>query len=267
MKRLFTFFLSFTLTLTFILSERVAAQTLSDSLLGVTLIGTDKLGNCYAVLESEIIKLDPSGKKLNNFSRKDFGPVSQIDSRDPLSIHLFYRNFGMVRILDNQMGETTTLDLRAAGLIDPVVIANAVDGGLWIYEAVNNQLFKFDERLQRQLLAINMFQFSKKALNPIAMKASDNWLALETENEIYLFDRFGSYARTIPLPAPSALLKLEDQQLWYSQGDTVVALNLRVNEETKVNMNFRSAIQQLELTSSSYWILTPEERINRIPRK
>src|SRR6188768_13067 len=123
MMRSFLLLIGFLLTLT-----RLEGQTPADSLHGVTLISSDKLGNCYAVLESEVIKLDPAGNKVNNFSRKDFGPISQLDARDPLRIHLFYRDFGMVRILDNQLGETTTLDLRTAGLIDPVVIANAVDG-------------------------------------------------------------------------------------------------------------------------------------------
>jgi hypothetical protein len=243
------------------------SQTLADSLRGVTLISTDKLGNCYAVLQSEVIKLDPQGRKLNNFSRKDFGPISQVDSRDPLRVHLFYRDFGMVSVLDNQMGETSTLDLRAAGLIDPVVIANAVDGGLWVYERLNNQLLKYDDRVQKQLLAIDMFQFSGKPLNPVIMKASDNWLVLATEIEIYIFDRFGSYARMVPIKKKSAVLKIEDQLLWYSDSESIIGLNLRVNTETRAAYPVQTEIQQLEITPANYWILSPTGTILRIPVK
>jgi len=257
----FLLLIGFLITLT-----KLEGQTPADSLRGVTLISSDKLGNCYAVLESEVIKLDPSGRKVNNFSRKDFGPISQLDARDPLRVHLFYRDFGMVRILDNQLGETTTLDLRSAGLIDPVVIANAVDGGLWVYESINNQLFKYDDRLQQQLLAINMFQFSGKPLNPIAMHASDNWLVLETIDEIYLFDRFGSYARTITLAEKSKVLKIEDQVLWYSDASNFIGLNLRLNTETKIPNTFGEGLQ-VEITPANYWILNPDNTLTRIPVK
>lgn len=240
------------------------AQLPVDSLQGVTLIASDKIGNCYAVLQSEVIKFSPEGKRMNNFSRKDFGPVSQIDVRDPLRIHLFYRDFGMVRILDNQLGETSVLDLRTAGVIAPVVIANAVDGGIWVYESINNQLLKYDDRVQQQLLAINMFQFSGKPLNPLLMQASDNWLVLLTSDEIYLFDRFGNYARTIALKEKTKLLRMEDQVLWYSDSTGLTGLNLKLNTEKKIPYN-TSADLQIEYTSSAYWILTPEHTIKRIP--
>lgn len=258
--------LQFLLALLFIVSfDFAGAQSYSDSLKSVTIIATDKLGNCYAALQSEIIKLDQKGNKLFNFSRKDFGPVSQIDARDPLRVHLFYHDYGIIRILDNQMGETTTLDLRAVGLIDPIVIANAVDGGLWIYESVNNQLLKYDGRLQQQLLAINMFQFSGKPLLPVAMKASDNWLVLETKEEIYVFDRFGSYARTIALKSPSVLLRIDDQTLWYNEGDKIIKLQLRLNAEAKADIPFPQKIQMLEITPENYWLLTAEGLLKRFP--
>lgn len=259
--------LTFTLLLLMIACVHSFSQTLADSLQGITLITTDKLGNCYAVLQSEVIKLDPQGRKLNNFSRKDFGPISQVDSRDPLRVHLFYRDFGMVCVLDNQMGETSILDLRAAGLIDPVVIAHAVDGGLWVYERLNNQLLKYDDRVQQQLLAIDMFQFSRKPLNPVIMKASDNWLVLETESEIYIFDRFGSYVRSIPLGKKSTVLKIEDQLLWYSDPESIIGLNLRLNTEKRVGYPVDTALQQLELTPANFWILTQKGTLKRIPVK
>jgi hypothetical protein len=241
------------------------AQVDSIMLKGVTLISSDKLGNCYAVMQTEVVKINPEGRIIFNFSRKDYGNILQIDTRDPLRIHLFYRDFGMIRILDNQLGETSVIDLRKAGLTDPAVIANAPDGGIWVYERVNNQLLRFDDRLQQQLAVVDMFQLARKPLDPVSLIAADNRMALLTKDELYLFDRYGSYIRTIPLDTASTLLKVDDEALWYNDSDSLIRLDFRMNMTTKYPLPFPGRFAQLCITPQNYWVLLPSGHLRKIP--
>lgn len=249
----------------FIASLPLFAQVDSIVVKGVTLINTDNLGNCYAVMQSEVVKIDPAGKIIFNFSRKDYGNISQIDTRDPLRIHLFYRDFGMIRILDNQLGETSVIDLRKAGLIDPAVMANAPDRGIWVYERVNNQLIRFDDRMQQQLAVIDMFQLARKPLDPVTLIAADNRMVLQTTSEIYLFDRYGSFIRTVPLSAEIKILQMDDHALWYNDSTSVIRLDFRMNLEEKQNFPVTGAFTRLYVTPQNYWVLLPSGHLQKIP--
>ncbi|CAN5587776.1 hypothetical protein BH11BAC2_BH11BAC2_20900 [soil metagenome] len=228
MKQIIVFFL----LILFGIHEKNVAQIISsDSLDNVSIFTTDALGKIYLVQKGGIIKTDPQGKILNTFNLKDYGEPFQLDARDPFKLLVFYRDFGMLRILDNQLGQQTILDLRQLGFADPRVICGTAEQSLWIYDLVTSQLSKLDLNQKKTQLSIDLRQLLGQAPTPIQMEQSQKWIAMLTDKEVLIFDQYGTFLKRIPLPdLKPKLFQLIEDNLYMSQGEKILRYNLGLND-------------------------------------
>src|SRR5436190_16778523 len=85
----------------------------------------DALGNIFLVNGPEILKLDEKGVFLSKFSKRDYGNITSLDTRDPLRLLVFYKSFGIMRTLENKLSEQSVIDLRTLEVKDPTLICSA----------------------------------------------------------------------------------------------------------------------------------------------
>jgi len=237
-------------------SSNSIAQIVLDSSISVKDFTVDMLGQCYAIRGSEIIKLNADGKIISTYSRKDLGKPTSIDARDPLRLLVFYRDFGMIRILDNQLAEQAQLDLRLLGFFDVRLIAGNEDQGIWLYDRANAELSKIDVRLQKSLLTVNIKQFLGKAIFPRSLLVSQNKIIIQNENELIIFDQYGTYIRTIQLTYTPILLELDGKKLLTGNGDTVELTDLNIfNSTQKIDKNLPLEAQKVVILNDRLWYL------------
>ena len=107
-------------------------------------IGFDNLGSVYYAKNNVLYKQDKLGK-LWEFKNLSLGKFTSVDIQNPLKIVVFYENFNMAVLLDNQLNmiqkvifseKNTSLVVTAVGL--------ASQNRLWIYNSLSQQIGLFD---------------------------------------------------------------------------------------------------------------------------
>ena len=200
-----------------------------DSICRVTDFDIDAIGNYYIVKDAEIIKYDSHHILLNRTSRRDFGAPTAIDARDPLRLLVFYRDFGMISILDNQLAEQSSIDLRNSGFIDPLLFAGAVDQGIWIFDRTSSQLTKLDTRVLKSIITIDLRLLFNKNITPTLLEQSKHWVIMLNGNDLLIFDQYGTYVRTMPLKnTPLTFQFKNDDELWVADVEGVKTYNLQL---------------------------------------
>lgn len=107
----------------------------------------DNLGNLYLVgQQQQIKKLSTSLDSVAVFNdKRHFGHLHSIDVSNPLKTLLFFRDFGMVVVLDRLLNVRTILNLRTIGIQQPAVITQSYDNNIWVYDELESMIKKVDE--------------------------------------------------------------------------------------------------------------------------
>jgi len=164
-------------------------------------ITTDNLDNVYVITEkNQVLKYNPIGKLLWNYSNKAFGKLTYIDVTDPMRILLYYSAIQQVVVLNNNLNEIGRFNFGADTSRQITLVATANSNGYWIYDQSNRQLQKLDNQFNDDQLSGNIYQQTGIALQPIFMVANDQLISLyDPKIGIMQFDRFGSFSKTIKI--------------------------------------------------------------------
>jgi len=162
-------------------------------------ISTDNLDNIYVVTQrNQLLKYNPSGKLLWNYSNKAFGKLGYVNATDPMRVLLFYPAIQQVVVLNNNLNEITRFNFGqdASRLISLVATANS--NGYWIYDQANQQLQRLGNQFESELSSGNIYQLTNLALQPTVIQASDQFVYLfDPKFGIFQFDRFGNFLNLI----------------------------------------------------------------------
>ena len=227
-----------------------------DSITSVQNFSIDGLNNVYILRRTEILKTDSTGKILIRTSSRELGSPSIVDTRDPLRLLIFYPDFAMIRVLDNQLADQSTIDLRIMGYVDPRLICGSFDQGIWIFDQTTNRLSKLDVRLQKVSLTLDLNQLLGKNINANAIEQSQQWIALRAGKEAFIFDQFGTYVRTISLNYEPCLFQLREDELRVGTSGNITSYSLKYFNSVKedscpIPVNTKKAVQN----NGRLWIL------------
>lgn len=195
---------------------------------GISAFHIDPMGFCYFQKGDDIIKLNREQKEFVRFSMKDLGTPTSFDVSNPLRILVFYAEFAMVRVLDNNLIAQSELQLRPLGILQPRVMAGSPDQGIWVYDDISGTLSKINTQLGKAAVSVDLSQLLGKRPAPTALKAVNDWVVMLCPTELIVFDQFGTKVKTIPLGSPPALFQLEESRLLYTQGDQLIVEDLRL---------------------------------------
>ena len=161
------------------------------------LFSADALGNTYVVRGSEIVKYNEKGAICCTFSDRNYGVVTSIDTRDPLRTLLFYKPFGIVRLLDNNLTEQATINLSSLNISDPLVVCGSEIQGIWVYDNATSRLYKFNSKLQAVGLSNDLRHDVMQNISPLLMSESDYWLVVLEKENLLIFDKMGNFFKSI----------------------------------------------------------------------
>ena len=211
-------------------------------------VSADILGNIYIVKGSELIKYNEKGSICCTFSNRNYGAITSIDARDPLRVLLFYKPFGIVLLLDNNLAEQSKIELRNLDIHDPLLVCSSEIQGIWVYDNATTRLYKFNDQLQAVSLSNDLRQDVMNNINPVLMMESDYWLVIQDVSRLLVFDKMGNYFKSI------VLLKAEKGQLihdewFYASNGKLMRLNLRNGNLSEVALPFPTLNSGLVLTA------------------
>jgi hypothetical protein len=103
---------------------------------GYTDFSVDNLGNILLLdSNNQLKKLSSAGDSIAIFNDvRKYGKVYSIDASNPLKILLYYRDFGIIVVLDRLLNIRTTIELRKQNIFQAKAICQSYDNAVWIYD-------------------------------------------------------------------------------------------------------------------------------------
>ncbi|MFC2100530.1 hypothetical protein ACFLRZ_01735 [Bacteroidota bacterium] len=195
-------------------------------------ITSDKLGNLYVIDNNQLIKFNSQLELEKTYSNLNLGAISFIDAADPLKIILYYKDFSTVEFLDNTLSPSgDPVSLRNLGLELATLVCSSFDNSFWVYEPQNFQLIRLDKKLQILFNSGNINQITGNDIQPVFMIEYNNHLYLsDPETGILVFDRYGTYYKTIPIKSLNNF-QIIDTQLYYFSESSLKVYNLKTHDE------------------------------------
>jgi hypothetical protein len=229
-------------------------------------ITLDKLGNLYICNGSILYKYNQNGNLLYTYSAFSKGKISELDVSNPLKIVVFSKDFMQIVFLDQKLAPIQTLILSDLDLYAPACVCTSYDNGIWIYDEVFDQLFRYDANRNLSNKSRILSQIWEKKTAPIAIKETESGLLVvnDAENGLLIFDRFGTYLKTIPVFA-NRLFFLGDMVL-YPEGNLLKTININTLQENNYPLP-ESDILQVCIENKKMIVLTKENRVRILSLK
>ena len=215
---------------------------------------TDHLGNVYLITNNNLIKIDLTGKSISYNDEKNLGTLFSIDASNPFKVVVFYRDYSRVQILDNQLVSRADVNLLDKNLLQPMAVAYAQGEGLWVYDQQDFRLKKFDQNFKNITESPSLDQVLSTIPSPVNLMEAENWLLLNDSTQgIMLFDRFGTYYRTLPIKGLSSF-QVKDGKIIYFR-ESLKAFDLNTLEETEITLPKVENKIQVRIENNRIYIL------------
>ncbi len=159
------------------------------------LAAVDNFGNLFLVTpKNEVMKFNPKGKFLWNYTNNAYGNINQIDVSDPLRVILYYADYQQLVVLNNNLSEISKFNFSANTNKLVTVVASANNNGFWVYDALNRELIRLSNNFTEDLNTSNLYQRDGLNLQTNFMLNSNEYLFInDLDTGVQIFDRFGNY--------------------------------------------------------------------------
>jgi hypothetical protein len=136
LKKIFFILLFFSFTATCYTQDDNDIKLIQTIKGGYADFTVDNLGNIFLLdSNNQLKKLSPEGDSIAIFNDvRKYGKVYSIDAGNPLKILLYYRDFGIIVVLDRLLNVRTTIDLRKQNIFQAKAICQSYDNAIWVYD-------------------------------------------------------------------------------------------------------------------------------------
>lgn len=198
---------------------------------------TDYLGNIYVVEDHQIKKYGISGILQETFSNKNYGTIAAIDASNPLRLLVYYRDFGTIMFLDDELSLIgSAISLVDFGLDQATLLCASWNDGIWLYDPQDFQLKRMDQNLKTSHRSGNVCQMVGVEINPNFIVESNNFVYLNNpQNGILVFDQYGTYFKTIPLKGLEQF-QLNGDQVFFEEEGKLKSYNLKLFVENSIDL-------------------------------
>lgn len=201
---------------------------------------TDIQGNLYLSVGSNLDFFTPDGKRHRNYSDQTWGIITRVDAGISPKILVFYRESGVITLLDNELSPIgSPLNLFEKSMMTVSLAAMGNPNKIMLYDEANQDLIITD--LSLNILSQSHITFPGE-FQPIDMQViPEHRIALlDTFHGICLFDFFGTFEREIPIPGIQAIQMMKNRII-YLKDNTLY-------QYTLPTASFPMAVEALDIT-------------------
>ena len=220
------------------------------------LISMDQLGNFYLVVKNNVIKYDRNGKLINQYSNQRYGTIQSVDATDPYKIVVFYEDFRVIVILDNQLSENgSPLDMQFSDFDQPVLACRAYNTGVWMFDQLLYKLYRLTLSMEVVHNTGNLTQMLGYQLQPNFMIEYNNTLYLNNpKTGILVFDQFGTYTQNIAIKHLDHF-QVTEKAIFYVQDERIMKYHFKSLEIESLELPV-SDIKGLSVDKNRLYIIT-----------
>lgn len=219
---------------------------------------TDNLGNAFVIVGNQLLQFDGGGKPKANFMEKNLGELRSVDASNPMKIELFYPDFGQIILLNSNLAVQSTINLRNLGIIQPVLSCHSMVDGYWIFDLQDYQLKKVSLDLQVAFQSGDIRKWGQEKMTPNFMLEADGFVYLNDPlNGILVFDRYGTYYKTIPIPGLKSFQIIENELL-YLKEERCNAFHLKKLEDRPILLPAADSVLIVRIEQRELYLLTSD---------
>ena len=219
---------------------------------------TDNLGNAYVVVENQVLKFDPKGLPLENFSEPNMGSLKYVDAGNPLRILLFYPDFARLLVLDSKLAIQANINLRQLNINQPLTACNSSESGYWVYDRDDDKLKKINPNQQVTYESGILMQVTGYQVEPGMMVEGNGYLYMNNPaTGLLVFDRFGAYYKTIPVPDIQSFQVVENDIL-YVRDNKLIRYNTKTISQSDVLLPQIDSIRSARIEQHQLYLLTSD---------
>lgn len=223
---------------------------------GAESLSTDNLGNAYIIIGNQLLQFNSSGKPKANYSENSLGELRSIDVSNPLKLVLFYPDFGRLILLNAQLAVQANIHLREANIQQAMIACGSEYGGFWLFDRQDFQLKKLDMNLQINHQSGDMLSLTGVNVNPKFMMEHNGFVYMnDPDNGIFVFDRYGTYFKTIPLKV-KAPFQIIENELLYLSNDSLKAFHLKTLVDREILLPPVNGIKCARIENQELYLLT-----------
>ena len=157
----------------------------------------------YVWTDTELQKINNQAQVQWSWQKPAGGPISWIDPANPFRILVFVKQSSQVYWLNNKLillsGPVFLPDL---GITDPLAVASARDGGIWVIDAASGYLIKLDNKRQKRLEAPLKYDLNSQTGQLIQLAEWKDYLAILLPGQSLLIaDLYGQVIKKIKTSA------------------------------------------------------------------
>lgn len=182
-------------------------------------ITTDYLGNLYVVSEFRMSKYDSNGKFLQVYEDYTNGKISSVDVTDPMKVIVFYEDFLRVKVLDHTLSEIAAYDFNSVGYSSISALAHSRDDDFWIFDNTAFVLKKINENGKAIYQSEKFNLLFDEAVQATQIIDYEDFIYVnDPNNGIYVFDRFATYKKRIPILGVEKIQLIQDVIVYFKAG-------------------------------------------------
>lgn len=215
-KKLFLLFLLFSfgkMDLVFSQSPSVFTQKIKN-------FTTDNLGNIYTLtLDNQVVKYSLDGVEQFRYPNRTLGEASLLDATNPFHLLLFFPDYQTVLTLDRTLSVTGQFNLFQLGFQGARAVGTSSDGLLWVYDETSFLLKKITADGTVIAQSGDLSLATGQPLHPVFLVEREQTVFMtDPEVGVLVFDAFGQYRKTIPLPGLIEFQVMDDQLVYFREG-------------------------------------------------
>ena len=225
-------------------------------------LGYDNQLNNYSIKNNILTKNSESiTYQYNNLG---LGNITRVDFQNPLQIVVFYKNFNMVVLLDNQLNEIKKIDFNLKSTpVSLEAVALSSQNQIWIYDSISSKISLYNVNTDTFKWISTMLE------NPISYYESDytHFYWTDVNLNLYRISIYGTIEKLVILPKFEAiqltksnnLIYQIEHQLYYYDLTSKSSSKIAIDEKIISKFFFRDGIlsifTQNEITN--YKIILP----------
>ncbi len=199
---------------------------------------TNSMDNIFLVKDYTITQYTYQGKKIQTYSKSEYGNITSVDASNPFRILLFYKDFNKLVFLDNKLAEISEhISLDELGITEANVICSSATGGFWLFNTNTFQLEKYNSKLNLLQSGTKMQGIIDRAETPDFLSETGNYIYLGFRNKgVYLYDFYGTFIKFIPVNYKSTI-KVINNYIFYNS-DSLYRYNTKSFETRTIDVNY-----------------------------
>ena len=220
------------------------------------LASVDNFGNLFVVtLKNEVLKFNPQGKFLWNYTNKTFGDISQLDVTDPLRVILFYAGFQQIVVLNNNLSEISRYSFNQNPEKQITLIASANNNGFWVYDQINRELRKLTNSFTDDLQTGNIYQRNGFDMQANFMVSDEQYVFINDVKEgVRVFDQYGNFVKTAVIEAENEF-EVNGSEIYFFTDRKLMGYNYLTFKQKEVLLPVKSNISNALLRFNRLIIL------------